>query len=171
MPRITTCLWFDDEAEQAAKFYTKVFKTSKIHRVDHYGPNAPKPEGSVMTVSFSLDGREFLALNGGPEPKPNWAVSLMVFCKDQKEVDYYWRALTAGGGKAVACGWVTDRFGFSWQVIPEVWMKMMASKDTEKKTRALQALWKMQKLDIRKLQAAFDGGGAKKKKKKKAKKR
>jgi predicted 3-demethylubiquinone-9 3-methyltransferase (glyoxalase superfamily) len=157
MKPISTCLWFDTEAEQAAKFYTKIFTKGKIHKVEHYGPNAPRPEGSVMTVTFSLNGQQYLALNGGPDPKPNHAVSFMVFCKDQKEIDHYWKKLTAGGGKPVACGWLTDKYGFSWQIIPEVWMKLMATKDREKKSRMLQALWSMTKLDIKKLQAAYDG--------------
>src|SRR4051794_11590054 len=105
MQRMSTCLWFDSEAEQAAKFYTKIFKKSKLGTVQRYGPGAPKPEGSVMTVTISLQGHEFMLLNGGPEYQPNHAISFMVHCKDQKEVDHYWGKLTAGGGKPVACGW------------------------------------------------------------------
>jgi predicted 3-demethylubiquinone-9 3-methyltransferase (glyoxalase superfamily) len=147
MSAITPFLWFDTEAEAAANFYVSVFPNSRIVSVSRYGPAMPKPESSVMTVEFDLDGKRFVALNGGPEPKFNHAVSFAVGCKDQAELDHYWAALTAGG-KEIACGWLTDRYGLAWQIVPEDigWIA--------KSQAAMQAMMGMVKLDIAALRRA-----------------
>jgi predicted 3-demethylubiquinone-9 3-methyltransferase (glyoxalase superfamily) len=150
MGQITPFLWFDTEAEEAAKFYVSVFPNSKITGVTHYPPGVPPHaprDGQVMTVEFELDGNAFVALNGGPEPKFNHAVSFVVACKDQAELDRYWEKLTAGG-KEVACGWLTDRYGLSWQVVPEDIGKLAHSK------AAMQAMMGMVKIDIAALRKA-----------------
>jgi predicted 3-demethylubiquinone-9 3-methyltransferase (glyoxalase superfamily) len=147
MGAITPFLWFDTEAEEAAKFYVSVFPNSKITGVSHYGSNMPKPKGSVMTAEFELDGKPFVALNGGPEPKFNHAVSFVVACKDQAEIDRYWEKLTAGG-KEVACGWLTDRYGLSWQIVPENIGEFAHS------AAAMQAMMGMVKIDIATLSKA-----------------
>lgn len=152
MKPITPCLWFEGRGEEAAKFYVSLFPASKITQVRHYGPDMPLPEGTVMTVAFELNGQPFLALNGGPEFKHSPALSLMVFCKDQAEVDHYWEKLSAGGEKSV-CGWLTDKFGVSWQVVPEVLDKLI-SDDGPRANRVMQALMKMKKLDIAALEKA-----------------
>ena len=152
--RISPCLWFDGEAEEAAKFYVSVFPNSKIGRISRYGDAGPGPKGSVMTVAFTLDGQEFIGLNGGPQFKFTEAVSFTVYCDTQKEVDSYWAKLTAGGGKEVQCGWVKDRFGLSWQIVPTVLPKLAADKDPKKVERVMQAMLQMKKLDIAALKAA-----------------
>jgi predicted 3-demethylubiquinone-9 3-methyltransferase (glyoxalase superfamily) len=161
MQRITPFLWFNDNAEAAVKFYTSIFKKSKTGRVARYDKAGEKvsgrPAGSVMTVEFELDGQPFIALNGGPHFKFNEAVSFVVNCKTQKEVDYYWKKLTAGGGQEVQCGWLTDKFGVSWQIVPTALNELMSSGDAAKSQRVMAALLQMVKLDIRKLKAAAKG--------------
>jgi predicted 3-demethylubiquinone-9 3-methyltransferase (glyoxalase superfamily) len=151
-----TCLWFDTEGEAAAAFYTSVFRDSSIGRVARYTEAGPGRAGSVITVEFELNGQKFLALNGGPQYKFTPAISLMVPCQDQDEVDYYWSRLSEGG-QEVACGWVTDRYGVSWQVYPTVMGDMMTDPDPEKVRRVTEAMMKMIKLDIAALQQAYAG--------------
>jgi len=157
MQKITPCLWFDSEAEEAAKFYTSIFKNSKIGRISHYGEAGTeihgRKAGSVMTVDFELDGQKFLALNGGPIFKFNEAVSLIVNCESQDEVDYYWEKLTEGGEER-PCGWVKDKYGLSWQIVPNVLGELMSGTDREKSDRVMQAMLQMKKLDIEKLASA-----------------
>ena len=167
MSPITTCLWFDTQAEEAAKFYVSVFKKSKMGRISRYGKEGfeihQKPEGSVQTVNFQILGQSFTALNGGPIFKFTEAVSFQVFCKDQKELDYYWTKLTKGGDpNSQVCGWLKDKFGVSWQVVPAVLDKLLTSKDKAASGRTMEALLEMKKLEIKKLQAAYDGPTAKK---------
>jgi predicted 3-demethylubiquinone-9 3-methyltransferase (glyoxalase superfamily) len=159
MQKISPFLWFDSEAEQAAKFYTSVFKNSKILRVTRY-PNVGqkttgRAPGSVMTVDFTIEGQCFTALNGGPGIEFNESISLVVHCKTQREVDYYWKKLTAGGGKEVQCGWLQDKFGVRWQIVPEVFLEVWNGKDEAKRERAMAAMMNMVKLDIAELKAAL----------------
>jgi predicted 3-demethylubiquinone-9 3-methyltransferase (glyoxalase superfamily) len=157
---LTTWLWFDTEGEEAAQFYTGIFKSSRLGEVSRYGDAGPRPAGLVMVVEFELNGQKFAALNGGPEYKispESAAISFSIPCADQAEVDYYWERLTAGG-QEVACGWLTDRYGLSWQVIPDAFGEMMRDPDQEKVQRAMAAMLKMTKLDVAELQRAFDGG-------------
>jgi predicted 3-demethylubiquinone-9 3-methyltransferase (glyoxalase superfamily) len=156
MPRITPNLWFDTEALEAAKFYVSVFPNSEVTDITHYPDDAPNP-GGVLTVNFLLDGQEQTAINGGPQFTFDEAISLLINCKDQDEVDYYWDALTADGGQESDCGWLKDKFGLSWQVVPEGWEQMYASDDKEAVKRALNAMYAMKKLDVAALQAAYDG--------------
>lgn len=156
MPKINPFLWFDGNAEQAAMFYVSVFPKSKIVHVARYGDAGPGPKGSVMLVDFQIAGHHFQALNGGPTYKISPAISFMVQCADQKEVDYYWTKLSAGG-KKVECGWLEDKFGVSWQIVPSAMFKMMKDKNREKVARAFAAMMTMKKLDLAKLQKAFDG--------------
>ena len=156
MQKITTFLWFDKEAEEAAKFYCSIFKKSKILGITR-NLGAPGVTADVLTVQFRLGDQEFTALNGGPQFKFTEAISLMINCKDQKEVDYYWDKLLAGGGKESACGWLKDKYGLSWQVTPTILMKMIADKNRTKAKRAMDAMMQMVKLDIRKLKEAYDG--------------
>jgi len=159
MQKITPFLWFDIQAEEAAKFYTSVFKNSKIKNSTKYDEEASKaagrPKGSVMTVEFELDGQAFVALNGGPHFKFTEAVSFVIDCKSQEEVDYYWEKLT-DGGEEVQCGWLKDKFGLSWQVVPSVLNEMLTDKDPEKSKRAMKAMLQMKKIDIAGLRKAFD---------------
>jgi predicted 3-demethylubiquinone-9 3-methyltransferase (glyoxalase superfamily) len=152
MQKISTCLWFDNQAEEAANFYTSVFKNSKIgsaSRYDEAGSKASgQPAGTVMTMTFELEGRQFMALNGGPLFKFNESVSLVVNCDDQKEVDYYWEKLTSGGGEESMCGWLKDKFGLSWQIVPAELGKLMSSKEPGKAQRVMAELLKMKKLDV-----------------------
>ena len=159
--RISPCLWFEDEAEEAANLYTSIFKNSRIVRTTRYGEAGREihrmPVGSVMTVSFELDGQSFTALNGGPIFKFNEAISLQVNCETQEEVDYYWEKLSAGGDpKAQQCGWLKDKFGVSWQVVPTMIEELMAD-HTEKSQRAMHAMLQMKKLDISVLKRAAAG--------------
>ncbi len=154
---LTTCLWFDGAAEEAADFYVSVFKDSKIGNVSRYSEAGPAPAGSVMTVEFELNGQQFLGLNGGPEYTFTPAISFQIFCEDQDEIDYYWNRLTDGGTE-VECGWLTDRFGVSWQVIPRALIAMMSDPDSQKAARTAQAMFGMKKLDIAALRRAYDGG-------------
>jgi predicted 3-demethylubiquinone-9 3-methyltransferase (glyoxalase superfamily) len=157
MQKITPFLWFDGQAEAAAKFYTSVFKQSRILNIARYGAASEKPSGkprgSVMTVAFELAGQKFIALNGGPHFKFTEAISFVVSCRTQREVDYFWKKLSAGG-KAVQCGWLKDRYGVSWQIVPTVLGELLSDKDTAKSERVMQALLKMVKLDIKKLKQA-----------------
>jgi predicted 3-demethylubiquinone-9 3-methyltransferase (glyoxalase superfamily) len=148
MQKVTPFLWFDTQAEEAAKFYVSVFKNAEMGIVTHYGEAGPGPKGSVMTVTFKLDGVEFVALNGGPQYKFTEAVSLVVNCKNQQEVDDYWEKLTAGGGAPGPCGWLKDKFGLSWQVVPE------GLADVLKSQKAMKAMMQMGKLDLTKLREA-----------------
>lgn len=154
MQKITTWLWFDTEAEEAAEFYTSIFPESRITEVTRYGPAGPRPEGMVMTVGFELFGREFYALNGGSNYKiESPAVSLMVDCESQDEVDRYWSRL-AEGGQEVACGWVTDRYGLSWQIVPRRLRELLGDPDREKAQRAMGAMLKMTKIEVDELEQA-----------------
>ncbi len=159
--KITLNLWFDDQAEEAAKFYTSTFKKSKILNVSHYPKSAEeisgKKAGSVMTVEFELEGQKFLALNGGPIFKFNEAISLIVDCENQEEVDELWQKLTADGGEEGPCGWCKDKFGLSWQVVPKEFSEFMASADQKQLDRAMAAVLKMKKLDITKIMRAAEG--------------
>ena len=160
MKKINPFLWFDSEAEEAAKFYVGIFKNSKIGKIARYGEEAAqkigRPAGSVMTVEFTLDRVEFVALNGGPQFKFTEAISFAVNCETQEEVDYFWEKLTAGGQES-RCGWLKDKYGLSWQIIPKVFMKLVSDPDPAKSQRVIQAMLKMQKMDVKKLQEAYDG--------------
>jgi predicted 3-demethylubiquinone-9 3-methyltransferase (glyoxalase superfamily) len=156
MPKITPFLWFDKQALQAAKFYTSVFKGSKVLAVSRYGNGMPGKPGSVMTVKFRLLGQAFTALNAGPEFKFNPSVSFVVHCKTQREIDYYWRRLTAGG-KEVQCGWLQDKYGLSWQIVPDMLLKVVTGTDQPKIDRMMGAMIRMVKLDIGVLEKAAAG--------------
>ena len=161
MQKITPFLWFDNQAEEAAKFYTSVFKNSKIGKILRYDEAAAKaaggPVGSVLTIEFEIEGQKFTALNGGPEFKFNESISFMVNCDTQNEVDYFWEKLTADGGQESACGWLKDKFGVSWQVVPRVLIEMLGDNDSEKSERVMKAMLQMQKIDIETLKEAFAG--------------
>jgi predicted 3-demethylubiquinone-9 3-methyltransferase (glyoxalase superfamily) len=156
MQKITPFLWFDHQAEEAAKFYTAIFKNSKIKKIARYTKVGPGPEGSVMTVEFTLNGQVFVALNGGPNFKFTEAISLVVNCETQAEVDRYWKKLSAGG-KKVACGWLKDKYGLFWQITPTMLAKLIADNDPAKVNRVMTAMMQMVKLDIKKLKAAAKG--------------
>jgi predicted 3-demethylubiquinone-9 3-methyltransferase (glyoxalase superfamily) len=160
MQKIIPCLWFDDKAEEAAKFYASVFRNSRIGDVTHYGKEGyeihGRKAGSVLTVEFEIEGQEFVALNGGPVFKFNEAISFQVHCETQKEIDYYWEKLTEGGDRKVQqCGWLKDKYGVSWQIVPVVLGKMLQDKDTMKSDRVMKALLQMRKLDIMTLERAY----------------
>jgi predicted 3-demethylubiquinone-9 3-methyltransferase (glyoxalase superfamily) len=158
MSKITPCLWFDGQAEEAAAFYTATFPNSRIERVNRAPGETPSgPKGSVLTVDFTLAGEPFIALNGGPDFKFNEAISFSIDCEDQAEVDRYWEALIANGGEPSVCGWLKDRFGVSWQVVPKVLPEYMNGPDREAAARALEAMLKMTKLDVEKLREAYEG--------------
>jgi predicted 3-demethylubiquinone-9 3-methyltransferase (glyoxalase superfamily) len=157
MQKITPFLWFDGKAEEAMNFYVSVFKNSKVVRVSRYGDAGPGPKGTVMSATFHLDGQEFLALNGGPQFTFSPAISFFVNCETQAEVDELWEQLSAGGEKN-RCGWLTDRYGLSWQIIPSVLGKLLQDKDVEKANRVMKAMLQMDKIDIRRLQQAYDRG-------------
>jgi len=161
MQKISPCLWFDDKAEEAAKFYTSVFKDSKIGDVTRYGKEGyeihGKEEGTVMTVEFEIEGQKFLGLNGGPIFKFNEAISFQVYCETQEEVDYYWVKLSEGGDeKAQVCGWLKDKYGVSWQIVPIILIEMLKDKDSEKSQRVMKAMLQMHKLDISTLKKAYE---------------
>jgi predicted 3-demethylubiquinone-9 3-methyltransferase (glyoxalase superfamily) len=156
LPRITPFLWFDDKAEEAANFYVSVFKNSKIGSIARYNDAGPGPKGSVMTVSFELEGQPFIALNGGPLYTFSPAISFFVDCKTQQEVDELWDKLTAGGGE-VECGWLRDKYGLSWQIIPTALLELMQDKDPVKSQRVFKAMLQMTKIDIEGLQRAYRG--------------
>jgi predicted 3-demethylubiquinone-9 3-methyltransferase (glyoxalase superfamily) len=152
--KIKPFLWFEHQAEEAARFYTSIFKKSKIGKVSRYPEGTPGPAGQVMTVAFRIDGQDFIALNGGPQFKFSEAISFVVECKDQKEIDHYWERLLEGGGRTQQCGWLKDRYGLSWQIVPAEMGKIFATKDPKKAQRAMQAMLGMVKLDIAQLKAA-----------------
>ncbi len=157
MQKITPFLWFDSNAEEAMKFYTSVFKNSKMGKVTLYPEGSPGPAGTVMVGTFQIEGQEFIALNGGPVYKFTEAISFVVNCETQEEVDEYWKKLTAEGGKAVECGWLKDKFGLSWQIVPTILIPLMGDKDKEKSKRVMQAMLKMKKIDIEGLKRAYAG--------------
>jgi predicted 3-demethylubiquinone-9 3-methyltransferase (glyoxalase superfamily) len=162
MQKITPFLWFDHQAEEAVKFYTSIFKKSKIGAILRYGEEAAnvshsgRPVGSVLTIEFEIEGQKFTALNGGPQFKFNESISLVVNCETQEEVDYFWNKLTADGGQESACGWLKDKFGLSWQIVPTVLIEMLHDKDPERSERVMKAMLQMQKIDIQKLKAAYE---------------
>ncbi|TVM18724.1 VOC family protein [Oceanidesulfovibrio indonesiensis] len=160
--RITPCLWFDDKAEEAAGFYTSIFNNSRIVSISRYGEAGHeihgKPAGSVMTVSFELDGNAFTALNGGPTFTFTEAVSFQIFCETQEEVDYYWEKLTEGGDEsAQVCGWLKDKYGVSWQVVPTIMSELLGDHESEKSQRAMEAMLGMKKIDIAAIKRAYEG--------------
>lgn len=162
LQKISPCLWFDQQAEDAARFYTSIFRNSRIVNTTHYGEAGHEihgpPAGRVLTVEFELDGQRFTALNGGPIFQFSEAISLQVFCEDQAEIDYFWEKLSAGGDKnAQQCGWLKDKFGLSWQVVPAEMSEMLSSGDYEKSERVMTALLQMKKLDIAQLKQAYTG--------------
>jgi predicted 3-demethylubiquinone-9 3-methyltransferase (glyoxalase superfamily) len=159
MHEITPCLWFDTEGLDAAELYVSVFPNSRIVNVSHYGSAGPRDEGTVMTVEFDLDGQRFVALNGGPDFTFNEAVSFQVFCETQEEIDRYWAKLSEGGQEG-PCGWLKDRFGLSWQIVPKAMPRLLADPDRERAQRAMAAMLKMGKLDIAALEQAADGVAA-----------
>ncbi len=156
MRKITPCLWFDTEGEEAATFYTSVFPNSRIIEIARYGSAGPRPEGMVMTVSFELDGQKFIALNGGPEFTFNESISFEVECDTQEEVDAFWSKLSEGGEEG-PCGWLKDRYGVSWQVVPTELTEMLTDETSPKSQRAFEAMLHMKKLDIAALKRAYDG--------------
>jgi len=161
MQKITPFLWFDNQAEEAVKFYTSIFKDSKIGKITRYGEAGEKvagrPSGSVMTIEFEVEGQKFTALNGGPQFKFNESISFVVNCGTQEEVDYFWDKLTADGGQESQCGWLKDKFGLSWQIVPTVLIDMLHDNDSRKSEHVMQAMLQMQKIDIKKLKAAYAG--------------
>lgn len=157
MSKITPFLWFQSEAEEAANFYVSLFPDSRLGRVTRFGPGAPGPEGSVLTAEFVLSGQPFIALNGGPKSNFTEAVSFSIDCKDQEEVDYYWNALTANGGKESQCGWLKDRYGLSWQVVPRALGQYLSVPDPVKAKRVMGAMLKMKKIVVAELDAAYAG--------------
>lgn len=156
--RITPFLWFDNQAEEAAKFYCSIFENSKVGQIVRYGDSGPGPKGQVMIVTFQLDGQNFTALNGGPRFKFTEAISFVVNCDTQKEIDYFWEKLIADGGAESMCGWLKDKFGLSWQVVPTIIGELMSDKDPEKSNRVMQAVLQMKKLDIQKMKDAYEQG-------------
>ncbi|KIF74481.1 3-demethylubiquinone-9 3-methyltransferase [Streptomyces sp. 150FB] len=155
MPRITPNLWFDTEGEEAAEFYVSVFPNSKINNISHFTEAGPRPAGTVLTVDFELDGQEYTAINGGPEFTFDEAISLLINCADQAEVDYYWDRLTEGGEEG-PCGWLKDRYGVSWQVIPEGMDELMKDADQGRVRRGMEAMFGMKKIDLAAMMAAAD---------------
>jgi len=160
MQKISPCLWFDNNAEDAVQFYVSIFKNAKVDNVTRYGKEGyeihKKKEGTVMTIDFEIEGQKFLALNGGPVFKFNEAISFQIYCDTQEEIDYYWEKLTEGGDKnAQICGWLKDKFGVSWQVVPLVLIKMLQDKDSNKTERVMKAMLQMHKLDINALTKAY----------------
>jgi predicted 3-demethylubiquinone-9 3-methyltransferase (glyoxalase superfamily) len=155
MQKITQFLWFDNQAEEAMNFYVSIFKNSKIVSVSRYGEAGPGPSGTVLTGTFQLDGQEFMALNGGPEFKFTEAISLFVSCETQEEVDYFWERLSEGGEES-QCGWLKDKFGLSWQIVPTALGELLGDKDPQKAGRVMQAMLQMKKINIKTLQAAYE---------------
>ena len=167
MQRIMPCLWFDGRAEEAMEFYTSVFKGSKAGKVTHYGEAGPGKPGSVMTVAFEIEGMEFMGINGGPQFQFSPAISFVIHCKTQKKVDYYWDRLLEGGAPQ-QCGWITDKFGVSWQIVPTILPKLLKDKNPERSQRVMAAMLTMVKLDVKALKDAAKGSGPKKAKGSKA---
>ncbi len=157
MQKITPFLWFDHQALEAANFYVAIFANSKVHSIAYYGEGTPAPAGTVMTVGFTLEGQEFVALNGGPVFTFSPAISLVVNCESQAEIDWMWEQLTTGGGAALDCGWLKDKYGVSWQIVPTILKTMMTDPDSQKSQRVMQALLQMRKLDIAALEHAYQG--------------
>ena len=157
MQRITPFLWFDNEGEEAANFYVSIFKNSRILSVNRYGDAGPGPKGSVMIAEFELDGQKFTALNGGPRFKFDEAISFVVNCETQDEVDYFWEKLTAGGGQESMCGWLKDKYGLSWQIVPTRSIELLQDKDPAKSQRVMKAILQTKKIDITKLEQAAEG--------------
>jgi predicted 3-demethylubiquinone-9 3-methyltransferase (glyoxalase superfamily) len=157
MQKITPFLWYDNNAEEAVNLYISVFKNSKITKFARYGDAGPGPKGSVMTIAFQLEGQDFIALNGGPIFKFTEAISLSVDCKTQQEVDELWEKLSAGGQPG-QCGWLKDRFGLSWQIVPSALVEMLQDKDSEKSNRVMQAMMQMRKIEIARLRQAYENG-------------
>jgi predicted 3-demethylubiquinone-9 3-methyltransferase (glyoxalase superfamily) len=157
MQKIYPCLWYDNQAEEAARFYTSIFKHSRIENISYYGDAGPGKKGTVLTITFQLNGQEIMALNGGPEYKFTPAMSLFVNCDDQEEVDDYWDKLSEGGEKG-QCGWLTDKYGVSWQIVPTILSVLMSDKDAQKAARVMHAMLQMKKLDIEKLKQAYEQG-------------
>jgi predicted 3-demethylubiquinone-9 3-methyltransferase (glyoxalase superfamily) len=156
MQKITTCLWFDNNAEEAVDLYTSIFKNSKVLEVSRYGEAGPGPEGGVLTIRFQLEGQEFQALNGGPQFKFTEAISLSVDCQSQAEVDELWEKLLEGGSED-QCGWLKDKFGLSWQIVPRALPELLGDPDPVKSRRVMEAMFKMKKIDIKALQEAYAG--------------
>jgi predicted 3-demethylubiquinone-9 3-methyltransferase (glyoxalase superfamily) len=154
--KITPFLWFDNQAEDAANFYASIFKNSKVGNISRYGDAGPGPKGSAMTVDFQIEGQEFVALNGGPHFKFTEAISFVVNCETQEEVDEFWEKLSEGGQKS-QCGWLKDKYGLSWQIVPTILIKLMLDKDPAKAARVMKAMLQMTKIDIAKLQQAYAG--------------
>jgi len=154
-PKITPFLWFDTQAEKAANFYVSIFKNSKVTAITRYGDSGPGNKGSVMTVAFTLDGQQFTALNAGPQFPFTEAVSFVVNCETQNEIDYFWEKLSAGG-KKVECGWLKDKFGLSWQIVPTEFFEMISNATPQQSNRVMQALMQMEKLDLAKLKQAYN---------------
>lgn len=157
MHKIHPFLWFETQAEEAMTFYTSVFKNSKIGNVTRYPEGGPMPAGTVITAEFELEGMRFTALNGGPHHKFTDAISLFVDCRDQAEVDYYWDKLTADGGKPIQCGWLVDKYGISWQIIPEALPRLLGGSDAARSGRVMQAMMQMVKIDVARLEEAARG--------------
>ena len=157
MPSITPCLWFDTQAEEAARFYTSTFENSRVLEVTHFGEAGPRPAGMVMTVTFELDGQQFVALNGGPEFTFDEAISFQVGCRTQDEVDRYWARLSEGGEEG-PCGWLKDRFGMSWQIVPTRLMELVGDPDPQRSQRAMRAMLQMSKIDIATVEEAAASG-------------
>jgi len=162
MQKITPCLWFDNQAEEAAHFYTSIFKNSKIGNITRYGKEGyeihKREVGTVMTMDFEIEGQKFTALNGGPVFKFNEAISFVVKCKSQKEVDYYWEKLSEGGDeRAQQCGWLKDKYGVSWQIVPEILSELVGDPTSEKSQRAMKAMLQMKKIDLEGLKKAYEG--------------
>lgn len=157
MSKITPFLWFDNNVEEALDYYKSIFKNAKVKDIVRWGPGGPGPEGSVLTASFELEGQEFVALNGGPQFKFTEAVSFVVNCESQEEVDYYWQKLTGSGGQESMCGWLKDKFGLSWQIVPRALPGLLKGKDSASAQRVTQALMQMKKIELPVLQHAYDG--------------
>ncbi|WP_183559689.1 VOC family protein [Mucilaginibacter sp. SP1R1] len=154
--KITPCLWFDGQVEEAINFYTSLFKNSQIKDVSYYGEGAHQPAGSVLAATFVLEGQEFMILNGGPMFKLSEAISLSVSCESQDEVDFFWEKLSGNGGQESACGWLKDKFGLSWQIVPTALTTMLQNKDNKKSWKVMTALMQMKKLDIKTLEQAYN---------------
>jgi predicted 3-demethylubiquinone-9 3-methyltransferase (glyoxalase superfamily) len=157
MQKITPCLWFDGQAEEAANFYVSIFRNSKAGQILRWGKEAPDKQGNVLLVTFELDGQTYQALNGGPEFHFTEAISLSIDCKDQEEVDYFWEKLTADGGKEVQCSWLKDKFGVSWQVVPEILPRLINDPDKDKAAGVMKAMMGMVKIDVAQIEEAARG--------------